>query len=90
MMRAVPFTKRPPEGAQQLVRCYVEVAGEYDGQPHDAGAFIYLDERHAWELHRRRKVRVCTFEEAETVRKAEESAGVRPRSLPRLSMDIAL
>jgi hypothetical protein len=90
MPRAAPFTKRPGEGAQQLVRCYVEVAGEYDGEEHEAGSFIYLDERLAWELHHRRKLRVCTFEEVEAVRKAEEAAGSRPHPWPRFSMDMPL
>jgi hypothetical protein len=90
MMRSAPFTKRPREGTQQLVRCYVEVACEYDGEKHEAGEFIYLDERHAWDLHHRRNVRVCTFEEVEAVRKAEEAAGARSRSWPRLSTDMAL
>lgn len=58
MPRSGPFTKRRREGAQALVLCYVDMAGGYDGERHKAGDFIYLDERHAWELHRRRKVRV--------------------------------
>jgi hypothetical protein len=50
---------------------------------HEPGYFVYVDER-------RRRVRVCTFEEAEAMRKAEDRAGVRPQSRPRLSMDMLL
>ena len=57
----------------------MDVAGAYDGEDHEPGAFVYLDERHAWELQRRRKVRVCTAEKFEAVPKAEEAAGSRPR-----------
>jgi hypothetical protein len=75
-----PFTKRPAQEAQQLVRCYVDVAGDYDGEDHEPGEWIYLDERHAWELQRCRKVRIASFEEAASVAKAEQRAGVRRRA----------
>ena len=65
MLRSAPVTKRSRDGAQQPVRCYVEVAGEYDGEEHVTGEFSYLDERHVWDRRHRRKVRVCMFEEVE-------------------------
>jgi len=85
-----PFTRRPAQGAQQNVRCYVDVSGAYDGEEHDAGEWIYLDEIQAHVLQRQRKVRIATYEEAAAVAKAEERAGVRPQTWPRLSMDMGL
>ena len=66
------------------------MAGDYDGEDHEAGEWIYLDERHAWELQRQRKVRIATYEETATVVKAEELAGVQPHTWPRLSVDMGL
>jgi hypothetical protein len=87
-----PFTRRPEPGraggAQQLVRCYVDVAGDYDGEPHDAGEWVYLDELQAHALQRQRKVRIATAAEAEAVSRADQA--LRPALWPRmhLSMDL--
>jgi hypothetical protein len=85
-----PLTKRPTQGAQQLVRCFVDVAGDYDGEPHEPGEWVYLDERHAWELQRRGKVRVDTAEEHHAVETAETRAGLWSQSSPRLTLDMGL
>jgi len=34
------------------IRVVVDVAGAYDGEEHDAGDHVYLDEQHAWHLQR--------------------------------------
>ncbi len=83
-----PFSRRPAQGHQQIVRVYVDVAGDYDGEDHEAGEFIYLDEIQAHELQRRRRVRIATSAEAEAVRKADEA--LRPALWPRLTLDMGL
>ena len=87
-----PFTKRPtaPGTAQLLVRCWVEQPGSYDGEEHEAGEWIYLDEIQAHVLQRERRVRIATAEEHYVVQAAEERTGVCPQSWPRLSMDMGL
>jgi hypothetical protein len=85
-----PFTRRPAQGAQQLVRCYVDVAGDYDGEPHEAGEWIYLDEIQAHELQRRRRVRIATYEEVAAVERADQVIAARSGALPRLALDMPL
>jgi hypothetical protein len=85
-----PFTRRPAPGAQQLIRCYVDVAGDYDGEDHEAGEWIYLDERQAWELQRWRRVRIATHEEAAVVQRADQVIAVRSGALQRLALDMPL
>ena len=79
-MRQAPFAKRRADGLPgQLVRCYTRRAGSWDGEPHDAGEFVYLDERRAWALQNRGALTIVRSEEEEAVRKAEERVGIRPR-----------
>jgi len=85
-----PFTRRPAQGAQQLVRCYVDVAGDYDSEDHKAGEWIYLDERQAWELLRRRRVRIATYEEAAVVQGADQVIAFRSGALQRPALDMPL
>ena len=85
-----PFTKRPTQGAQQLVRCWVEVAGSYDGEEHPAGSFTYLDERHAWQLQRKGRVRICSPVEAQVTRAHDDLIAARNGAMPRISLGMDL
>ena len=55
-----------------------------------AGDFIYLDERHAWELKRRRLVRIASYEEAAAVERGDQVIGARSGVPPRLALDMPL
>lgn len=83
-----PFTRRPAQGHQQMVTVWIEQPGAYDGEDHAAGEVIFLDERQAWELQRRRKVRICTAAEAEAVSKAD--LALRPALWPRMHLGMDL
>jgi hypothetical protein len=85
-----PFTRRPTQGAQQLVRCLVDVAGDYDGEDREPGEWIYLDEIQAHVLQRQRKVRIASYDEAAAVKRADQLVAVRADALPRLSYGMNL
>jgi hypothetical protein len=68
MRRSAPFAKRRTDGPGQLVRCPTRRPGAWDSEEHDAGEFIYLDERQAWQLQNRGALTIVRSEEETAVR----------------------
>ncbi|HYB27541.1 MAG TPA: hypothetical protein VEF89_13050 [Solirubrobacteraceae bacterium] len=74
-----------------MVKVWIEPpGGDFDGEHHDGGEIVLLDERQAWELQRRRKVRIATFEETAAVERADQLIAAHGGALPRLALDMPL